>query len=213
MLAGHGIEDVPAVQLPAGKQVQRGREQSHPRRAPHGMQQQISRSDLGAKQRDEQSHYQRLPEDDRSVQVGVRHAPRINNRNRQRRNREQESDHRARKANVKQRLAIVDWRTNTDKRPKRPDQRGRRKKVRIAGGDSVIAAGEKMSQFVGQQDTDQREGERGPGQQQLRMRQQGRVHRKQRVEIRRLPGGVGGRILSADRQRGNQGQDKKQNGD
>ena len=56
ILAGHGIQDVPAIQLSAGKQVQRRREQSDPRRAPHGMQQQISRRHARPQNGNEQAH-------------------------------------------------------------------------------------------------------------------------------------------------------------
>ena len=142
------------------------------------MQQQISRRDAGPQHGDEQAHHERLPEDNGRMRVRKRHHPRIENGNRQRRNREEKSNHRSREAHVKQRLAIVNRRANANERAKRSDQRRRGKEIRVARGNSVIAARKKMSQFVRQQNADQREGERDAGEQKLRVREQGRIRGK-----------------------------------
>jgi len=97
----HRAQNVSAVELSTGQQVQCGREQSNPRRAAHRMQKQISRYHARPQNRDEQAHDQRLPENNRSMRIRKRHHARIKHRNNQRWDREQEPNNRSREAHVK----------------------------------------------------------------------------------------------------------------
>ena len=53
-LARQAVDDVSAVELPHGQQIQRGGEKPHPRRAPHWVQQHPPRVHVRVKQRDEE---------------------------------------------------------------------------------------------------------------------------------------------------------------
>ena len=62
-------------------------------------------------------------------------------------------------ANVKERASVANRGTDEDEGAERADQRGERNEERIAGMNVVVAAGEKMAEFVGEQDGQERQGE------------------------------------------------------
>src|SRR6266481_3632581 len=69
----------------------------------------------------------------------------------QRGNSDQEADERPRSVDVKERACSANGRTDEDERAERADQRGKGNEKRIAGMNMVVAAGEKMSEFVGEE--------------------------------------------------------------
>jgi len=69
---------------------------------------------------------------------------------------EQKSDERAGSAHIEEGAAGTDGRANEDERAKGADQGRRRNKEGIAGVDVVMAAGEVMPKFVGEQNGEQR---------------------------------------------------------
>ncbi len=141
---------------------------AHPRRAPHRMQQQVSGRNARPDQVTRNAHARGCPKTT-GVRIRKRHYPGIKDRNRQRRKSEQKSDDWPRQPHVKQRIAVVNRRTNPNERAQvfRSSRRG--KKIRIARGNSVVTASKKMSQFMSQQNADQSKGEWRSGEQQARM--------------------------------------------
>ena len=72
VLAGCRVQNVPAIELPAGKKVERRREQSHPGCAAHWMQKQIAGGDAGPQNCLDQAKRQRLSENNRGMRVRKR---------------------------------------------------------------------------------------------------------------------------------------------
>src|ERR1700730_114249 len=133
------------------------------------MQQQISWRYAGTKSGYEQAHRERLPKDNGGMRIRKRHHPRIENGNRQRRNREKKTNHGPGEAHVKKSFSIVDRGTNANERAKSTDQSGRGKEIRVSRRNSVIAARKKMAQFMREQNADQRESKGDAGEQKLRV--------------------------------------------
>ena len=76
-----------------------------------------------------------------------------------------ETDQRADGADVKQCASGADGRAHQNESAERADQRGKGNEERIAGVNVVMAAGEKMAEFMSQQNSEQREGEGQAGEQ------------------------------------------------
>lgn len=151
-----------AIELSNGQEIERSGEKSNPSGAADGRQQESA--GRGARMQDhlEKAQEQRSAKDDLGVcgagesgdVLGVEHAVD------KCRYSENETDERARGADIKQRTVGADRRTNQDKCAKGANQRGKRNEKRIAGADVMMAAGEEVAEFVCEKDGKQSEGER-----------------------------------------------------
>ena len=79
--------------------------------------------------------------------------------------RDEETNERSGCANVKERTSIANRGANKDEGAERADQRGEGNKEWIAGMNMMMAAREKMAQFVDQKNRQQSQGERKAGSQ------------------------------------------------
>src|SRR5579859_2991762 len=77
------------------------------------------------------------------------------------------------------------------------DQSRRRNEVRIRRTDVVVAAGEKMAEFMGEQDAHERHRKRDARNKQSRLEERPEIIGKEAVDSRRLIGSVGCRELGA----------------
>ena len=82
---------------------------------------------------------------------------------------EDEADEWARSAHIEKRAVGANGGANQDESAERADERRKRKKVRIAGANVVMAAGEEVAEFVGKKNSEQREGEGEAGEESGRM--------------------------------------------
>src|SRR5882724_4769211 len=114
----------------------------------------------------------------------------MRNGHRQRRYREYESHHRPRKSDVKKRLAICDYRTDSDKRAHRAEQRRKWNEIWIAGRHAVITTGKKMPQLVRQQNSHQSKCKGKPRQQDGGISQRQEINVKEIVERRYLAASI-----------------------
>ncbi len=71
----------------------------------------------------------------------------------------EEADKRSRCANVKERASVANGRANEDEGAERADQGRKRNKEWIAGVNMMMAAREKMAQFVDEKNRQQRQSE------------------------------------------------------
>ena len=78
----------------------------------------------------------------------------------ERRDGNDETDQGAGSADVKERAGGANRRANQNEGAEGADQCGKRDEKGIAGVDVMVAASEEMAEFVGQQDQEQRQGER-----------------------------------------------------
>src|ERR1700722_6397111 len=72
-------------------------------------------------------------------------------------------------ADIEKRPTRGDGRTDSQYGPERAEQSGERNEIRVADFDAVIFAGEKMSELMGQKESEQRKRKRDAEQQQVRM--------------------------------------------
>src|SRR4029077_18300245 len=124
---------------------------------------------------------------------------------------DEKSDHRSGEAHIEQGAARGDWRADADERAERAEQSWGGDEVGITDVDVVEPASKIMTEFMREQDAEQRKRKRDAQQQQARMRE--RVeHHPERILITRE-----GRLIHrvrtgefrADRESGNHGEDKK----
>jgi len=87
----------------------------------------------------------------------------VNNAVDKRGNRDEETNERSGRTHVKERASIANRGANKDEGAERADQRGEGNKEWIAGVNMMMAAREKMAQFVDQKNRQQRQGERKAG--------------------------------------------------
>jgi competence protein ComEC len=144
-----GVQEMAAVELPGRKQVQAGRQLSEPGGQEHRPHEEIRRGGGGAPAPPDQgAHQQRVAELEGRVlrlhaaRAGSEHAVR------QRRDQQRESGQRPRHGDVEQGPPTRDRRADADEGAEGAEQKWRRKKVGPGGIDSVIAAGEEVSQLV-----------------------------------------------------------------
>src|SRR5215469_15729805 len=151
-------QDVAAVQLRHGHEIQRSNKQSHPCGAADGRQEQRVGRNPPMKNR-----FEKVQQERRSInQFCVRrisksgHQPSMHHAINERRDGEDETDDGSRGADVKQRTIGAHWRTNQDERAKRAGEVGKGNKKRIGGMEVMVAASKEMSQFMSQKDPEQR---------------------------------------------------------
>jgi len=89
----------------------------------------------------------------------TRHEFRMNDSVEKSRNGENEAHERARSANVKEGAVGADGGADQNESAERANERWKRKEVRIAGTNVMMAAGEEVAEFVGKKNGKQREGE------------------------------------------------------
>ena len=160
-----GAKDVAAVELRGGKKIERGGEQSHPGGAADGMKEEACGVRAMMKNRREEMEDERRAKDDLVFggdgEAGDKLG--VDDTVHERWNGDQEPDERAGRANVKERARGANGRTNEDEGAERADQRREGNEERIAGMNVVVAAGEKMAEFVSEQNGQERQRERQSG--------------------------------------------------
>src|SRR6266568_2090835 len=138
-----GTENVAAIQLGNGQQIERSCKQPNPCGAANGMKQQRrAEDDFGVARVDKAGN-----------DLGVENAVD------QRGNRENKAYKRAGSAHIEESPGGADRRANQNEGPKRADERGERNEVWVTGANVMMAAGEEMAELVGQQDGEQGDGE------------------------------------------------------
>jgi hypothetical protein len=160
-----GAEDVAAVELRGGEEIERSGEETDPSGAADGMKEKTRGVRAMVKNRREEMEDERRAEDDLVVgrdseagdKLGVDDA--VNERG----NGDHEADEGSGRADVEERARGADGRTDEDERAERADQRGEGNEEGIAGVNVVVTAGEEMAEFVSEQNGQegQSEGESG----------------------------------------------------
>src|SRR5579875_415085 len=147
-------------------------------------------------------HQQRISENDQSSGLRVRNDFRHINSSSQNRKGKNEPHQRPRKSHVEEGFAIQNRRANANESAEGADKRWRRQEIRIAGIDVVIVAGKIVSEFVRQQNANERKGKRNAGQQEMRVGQRTPGGRKRIFNTgkRRAVLRIGHRELSSDGQ-------------
>ncbi len=156
--AEHGIEDVAAVELADGKEVEGGGQEAEPAGEGHGVDQQVAlRRDLPQQQAAEQGEDQRLAQGQPSALGAPFHDMREGDAHGHDRQGGQEAGQRPGQADVEQRPLRGEGRADLDEGAEGADQGGGGDEMGQGGLDAVAAAGEEMSHFVDQQDAQQRQ--------------------------------------------------------
>src|SRR5712691_13571317 len=212
ILARGRVEDVPAVELPGGKQVERRREQADPRRTAHRMKQEVARWHPWPQPSQQRAQRQWIAKNHGGVCSRQWDYSRVGDGDGQRWNRKEETGDGSGEAHIKQSLAGINRGPNSDEGSQRSNQRWRGDEVRIAGRDTVISAGKIVAKLVRQQNPQKRESVRHACEQELWVRKQRRIGRKEVVDIRRPPCCVRRRELRPDRQSRNHRQQEQQHG-
>ena len=189
-LAGQCIEDVAAVQLAGGQQVERGGEDADPRGAPDRVQQQGLVRNARPQQGFEDALDQRAAEYDKRFLIAGKDKFRLGDGQGQRRHRDEETDQRAGDGHIEQSATIDDRRANSDESAEGADERGRGNEIWIRGVDAVVAAGEVVAEFVGEQDAHERRGEGNAQEKQARFEKRLEIGDGEIVERGLLADGV-----------------------
>ncbi len=150
-----------AVQLTNREQVQGSHEQANPCGTADGREEQRAGVNTGVQESMKKSQQQRHAEGD----VGVieiretRHEFCMNDPVEKSRDGKDEAHKRARSANIKEGAVGADGGADQNESAERANERWKRKEVRIAGANVMMAAGEEVAEFVGKKNGEQREGE------------------------------------------------------
>src|SRR5712692_6376788 len=207
------IKNVAAIELAGGKEVERRGEQAGPGGTADGVQEKIAGRNAGAKKMFQDPLEQGVAKEQGCAGLHSGNDFRVPDADGQRGNCQDEADDRAGEANVKQRAPIANRRTNLDKGAKRADESRRGNEVRIAGLDSMIAAGEPVAELVGQENAEQGKRERDAGEKKARRRDNCAVEAEEVIEGNGLVVGVGGGKLRAGGERRQQRHHKERQGD
>lgn len=166
-----GTEDMAAVQLADGEQVQGSHEQTDPCGAADRRKEQRAGVHAGVQEGVKKSQQQRHAEGDIGlVEIcEARHEFRMNDSVEKSRDGEEEAYERARSAHIKEGAVGANGGANQNESAERANERRKRKEVRIAGADVVMAAGEEVAEFVGKKNGKQCEGEGESGKESGRM--------------------------------------------
>jgi len=154
-------EDVAAVELRGGDEVERRGEESDPGGTADGMKKDVANRSVWVEERGESAEDQRSAEDGARVRgIGeagydfcVKHAED------ERGDGDDEADDRAGCADVEEGAARPDRRANHDESAEGADQRRERDEERVGGMNVVMTAGEVVAEFVDEQDGQQSDGE------------------------------------------------------
>ena len=153
MKAGiEGAEDVAAVELSRGEEVERGGEEADPGGAAYWWKQKEVRIDAGMKEGVEKAEKQRNAEDDGILgrieirdcgnEIGMKYAIQKGG------NSKDKTDERAGSADIEEGSGGANGRAHKDEGAKGADERGEGNEERVAGVNVVMAASEEMAEFV-----------------------------------------------------------------
>ena len=147
-----GAQDVATVELAGGQEIQRCREKPDPRSPTDGRQQESLGCNSGMKDNFKQAQQDRSAKNDFCVRgVGQsRNEFGVEDPVDERRYSENETHQRARGSDIKQRTVRPNGGSYENESAKGTDERGERNEKGIAGADVVVAAGEKVAEFVGE---------------------------------------------------------------
>ena len=154
-------DDVAAVQLRGRQKVERSGKKADPCCPSNGMKKKIR--GIGAMVKDWREKLENQGSAEHDFVLGgdgkSGNELCVNNAVDERGNRDEEAHQRSGCANVKERTRIAYRGANKDEGTERADQRGEGNKERITGVNMMVAAREKMAQFVDQKNRQQRQGE------------------------------------------------------
>jgi hypothetical protein len=156
----YGTEDVPAIELPGGKEVERSGEEADPGGAADGMEEKIFRGDAGMNHGREQVQDERHSENDvcfaRISETGNHLS--VEDAVDEGWDGKDKADEGAGGAYVEKGAGGANGRTNENESAERADERREGNEEWIAGADAMMAASEKMAEFVGEKNGHQRQG-------------------------------------------------------
>jgi len=162
-----GAEDVAAVELSRGEEVERGGEEADPGGAAYWWKQEEVRIDAGMEESVEKAEKQRNAEDDGVLgrieirdcgnEIGMKYAIQKG------RNGKDKTDERAGSADVEEGAGGANGGAHEDKGAKGADERGEGNEEGVAGVDVMMAAGEEMAEFVREKNGQKGRGERQAG--------------------------------------------------
>ena len=149
----YGAEDVAAVELRGGKKIERSGKETDPGGAADGVKEEVCGVGAMVKNRREEMQDERSTEDDLVFgrDAEARDKLGVDDAVDERGNGDEKTDERAGRADVEERARGANGRTDEDKGAERADQRGEGNEERIAGTNVVMAAREKMAEFVSEQ--------------------------------------------------------------
>jgi hypothetical protein len=156
-----GAENVAAIELSGGQKIEGSGKDADPSGATDGMKQESAGGDTRMEQGGDQSQQ----EGRAKGKVDALHVGEAGNNFcvpyavGQGWDGENESYERAGGADVEECARSADWGTNEDERAKCADEGRKGNEERIAGANVMMAAGEEMAEFVGQENGEQCEGE------------------------------------------------------
>jgi len=150
-----GTQNMAAVQLTDREKVQGSHEQTNPCGAADGRKEKRAGVEAGAQQGIEESQQQRHAEGHVGV-IEMReagHEFRMNDSVEKSRDRKGEAHERARSAHIKEGAVGADGGANQNESAERAYKRRKRKEVRIAGTNVMMAAGKEVAEFMGKKNT------------------------------------------------------------
>lgn len=150
-----------AVELGGRQQIKGGGEEANPSGAADGMDQESAGGDAGMKGGGEKTEQKRHAEHDINVACicEAGNDPCVENAVGERGNGENETGEGARSADIEERAGGSNRGTNENEGAEGADKRGERNEKRIGGPNVMVAASEKMAEFVGEKNGEQGEGE------------------------------------------------------
>jgi hypothetical protein len=151
-----GAEDVTAVKLAGGEEIERGGEEADPGGTADRVEKEEVRIDAGTEEGVEEPEEERNAEDD-GVLVGIGMGDGgdkagMKNAVEKGRDGKGEADQWAGSANVKESAGGANGRAHEDEGAEGADEGWKGNKKGIAGANVVVAAGEVMTEFVGEKD-------------------------------------------------------------
>lgn len=160
-----GAEDVAAIELSGGEEVQRSGKKADPGGATDGMEEKHVGVGAGMNQTSEETKQDWSAEDylgvrgidDAGNDFGVQEAEEQSG------NGEKKADERAGGADIEEGASGADGRTDHDESTEGADEGREGNEERIAGMDVMVAAGEEVAEFVGEENGQERGGERHAG--------------------------------------------------
>jgi hypothetical protein len=157
----NGTKDMSAVQLAYGEQVHGSHEQTDPCGAADGRKEKRAGVDTGVQEGMEKSQQQRHAEGDvRVIEIReARHEFCMNDSIEESRDGEDEAHERARSAYIKEGAVGANRGADQNEGAERPYERRKRKEVRIAGANVMMAASEEVAEFMSKKNGEQRKGE------------------------------------------------------
>ena len=168
-LAQQGIDDVAAVELADGQQVEAGQKQAEPTREAHRPEGQSHAFGGGAEKQPRQPLQEEgIAQQHAPVGVGVGNVVRAIEAEDQHRQGHDEAGQGSRDAHVEQRATMGERALDPDERAQRSDQAGERNEEGERRLDAVVEAGEVVAELVGEHDAQHPDDEPGAAHEQDR---------------------------------------------